>query len=548
MNSSPDSSYNQILQYLKNLEKRILRIERHLNIEPLGDLEKDNIQPQFPVNNLKADTLELQIGQYWFAKGGIIFLSIGIILLLTFPYPNLPPAFPSIIGYLLVGIILFLSNYWCKNFAYISGFLFGSGMLLLYFTTMRLYFFSDKPALENRTIEIILLLLVNVIHIFYSVKRKSTYLSGIGLLLYYLTTILSGQTYSIFILLILLSTLSVFLKIKYQWDNLLILGILLTYVSHFIWAINNPVIGNKIQIINSPDSNLVFILVYALIFSVGNLIMGKDNLEDYKVRALTFFNCFGSYGIFLIITFWGFRNHFAAYNLLASLVYLSLSIVYWVRINSKYSTFFYAILGYLALSASIVAAFPKPDFFILLCWQSLLVISTAIWFRSKIIIVSNFIIYLVIFFTYLFLADKVSTEVLSFGVVALLSARIMNWQKDQLKLKTELMRNSYLVTAFFIFPYALYHLIPIKYVSLSWIAVAIIYYLISLVLKNKKYRWMALGTLLLSILYLFFIGITMLEPTYRIISFLVLGVVLLIVSLAYTKYKSKISSDDEKDK
>jgi uncharacterized membrane protein len=542
MNSLLDNSYNEIFEHLKNLEKRIARLETRLNIEKTEESEESSLQERSAINNFQTDSLEFRIGQYWFAKGGIIFLAIGIILLLTFPYPNLPAAFPSLIGYLLVAAIFFLSGYWRKNFSYISGFMFGSGMVLLYFTTMRLYFFSEKPALENRTIEIILLLLVTAIHLFFSIKRKSIYLTGIGLLLSYLTSVLIGQTYIIFILLVLLSSFSVFLKIKYRWDNLL----LSTYFSHFIWALNNPLMGNKIQIVNSPVINLIFILIYAVTFSSGNLINEQNKSEDYKARTLTFLNCLGSYGIFLIISFTGFRNNFAEYNLIASLVYLSISIVYWIKIKSKHSTFFYAILGYLALSASIVAAFPKPEFFILLCWQSLLVISTAIWFRSKFIIVSNFIIYLLIFFTYLFLAEKVSTEILSFGIVALLSARIMNWQKNRLELKTELMRNSYLIAAFFIFPYSLYHLMPGNYVSLSWVSVAIIYYLISHILKNNKYRWMALGTLLLSIMYLFFIGITKLEPTYRIISFLVLGIVLLVVSLFYARYKAKNNPDEEK--
>ena len=547
MNSSSDNSYNEIIDFLKHLDKRIARLESHLNIGPTEDSQKFNLQPQPSLNNFKADSLEFRIGQYWFAKGGIIFLSIGIILLLTFPYPNVPAVLPSLVGYLLVASIFILARYWSKNFSYISGFLFGSGMVLLYFTTMRLYFFSNNPALENRTIEIILLMLVTAGQLFFSIKRKSIYMTGIGLLLCFLTTILLGQAYLIFILLVFISAFIVFLKIKYNWDNLLVFGILFTYISHFIWAINNPIIGNKIQVINSPGINLIFILVYAVIFSAGNLINKEDKKEDYKTRTSTFLNCLGSYGIFVIISFAGFRNNFAVYNLLASLAYLSLSIAYWIRMKSKHSTFFYAILGYLALSASIVAAFPKPGFFILLCWQSLLVISTAIWFRSKFIIVSNFIIYLLIFLVYLFLAEKVSTEILSFGIVALLSARIMNWQKDRLELKTELMRNSYLIAAFFIFPYSLFHLMPDNYVSLSWIGVAIIYYLISLLLKNKKYRWMALGTLLLSIMYLFFIGITKLEPTYRIISFLVLGMVLLIVSLFYTRYKSKNNPDEEKE-
>ena len=201
--------------------------------------------------------------------------------------------------------------------------------------------------------------------------------------------------------------------------------------------------------------------------------------------------------------------------------------------------------GYTALSVAIIAGFKTPDFFIWLCWQSLLVVSTAVWFRSKFIVVTNFIIYTIIFVAYLFLAGTVSITSISFGVVALLSARILKWQQQRLELKTEMMRNAYLVAAFFIIPYALYNTLPKEFVSLSWLCVAIVYYIISLILENMKYRWMALLTFLATALYLLITGITKLEPVFYIISFLVLGVVLLAVSFIYAR--AKIKSGARKD-
>ncbi len=101
------------------------------------------------------------------------------------------------------------------------------------------------------------------------------------------------------------------------------------------------------------------------------------------------------------------------------------------------------------------------------------------------------------------------------------------------------MRNAYLLSALFIIPYALYQMFPGGYVSLSWIAIAIIYYALSVLLKNVKYRWMALATYFLTVVYVFIFGITSDETFLKIISFLVLGVSLIIVSLVYTRKKGK---------
>jgi uncharacterized membrane protein len=55
---------------------------------------------------------------------------------------------------------------------------------------------------------------------------------------------------------------------------------------------------------------------------------------------------------------------------------------------------------------------------------------------------------------------------------------------------------------------------------------------------------MAHLTLLLTVLYITIIGTMQFEPVYRIISFLIVGVALIIVSLVYTKLKSRISLTD----
>jgi uncharacterized membrane protein len=89
--------------------------------------------------------------------------------------------------------------------------------------------------------------------------------------------------------------------------------------------------------------------------------------------------------------------------------------------------------------------------------------------------------------------------------------------------------------------------VPKGYISLSWLGVAIIYYILSITLKNKKYRWMALSTLLLTVTFILIVGIAQLEPVYRIISFIIIGLVLLITSIIYTRVKSKNESNkDEK--
>lgn len=540
-NLSDNHSINQISNYLKSLEQRISRIEEYLDIPLEGtDTTVSPVQKE----SGEKDSLEFRIGQFWMARVSIVLLSFGIIFLLTFPYQNLSPILPSLFGYVLVAGIFGLSYYWRESFSYISRYLLGGGLVLLYFSTMRLYFFSSQPFLENLNIELLLLLTIVIINLFISVRRKSVYLVSLNLLLGYVTAIVSNHAFFVFILLAILSATSVYFKLKYEWHNFIIFSIIITYFTHLIWFINNPFIGNELQINSTQPINLPFLLVYFITFAAGNFFRDKQLPEDDGLIVNTIINCLGCFVLYLFIVLASIQTNHPFYFILASIIFLIIAIAFWLKEKSKYSTFAYSIFGFIAMSAAIIGNFDKPDYFIWLCWQSLIVAIAAIWFRSKIVIAANFVIYLIIFLAYLFSKGEVSSVSISFGIVALLSARIINWQKHRLEIKTELMRNTYLAVAFIIFPYALYYSVPSEYTILSWLSVAIFYYVLSLLLNNIKYRWMALLTLFLTILYVFIIGTTMLEPFYRIVTFLVLGVVLLVISLVYTRIKLKSSSPE----
>ena len=48
---------------------------------------------------------------------------------------------------------------------------------------------------------------------------------------------------------------------------------------------------------------------------------------------------------------------------------------------------------------------------------------------------------------------------------------------------------------------------------------------------------MALFTIIITVIYILIIGIAQLEPVYRIISFIVIGIILLVTSIIYTRIR-----------
>jgi hypothetical protein len=370
---------------------------------------------------------------------------------------------------------------------------------------------------------------------FIAVKKNTQGVAALGTILFAATALISNSGVITFLLLILLSACAVYFNKRYSWLFLFWIGIFTTYFSHLIWYLNTPFLGNDLTFRTENQYNIIFLLAYLIIYSLGNLPNDSSLKEDLKTSSISFFNCALFDGLFILILFTSKAN--ASFHLLASVVLILISIVYWTKQQSKYSTFFYSMSGYLTLSIAIALLTPRPDYYFWLGLQSLLVISTAVWFRSKIIVVANFLIFITIIITFLATEVHIGLTLLSFGVIALVSARILNWKQLRLELKTEQMRNTYLTVSLLIIPYSLFRLVNIEYVSLSWIALSIFYYVFSILLKIKKYRWMALLTLLLTVGFSFILGLSSSDTSFKIISFLSVGVALIITSIIYSRKK-----------
>lgn len=539
METSSEQNDN-LLNKLEDLNKRISRIESHLE---MSDQEFYELKP--PENYRKKteeekQSIEFEIGQFWFAKAGIVVLAIGIAIILSLPFSSFSPFIPSLFGF-IVSIILFsISTLWKNSYDLISRYLFGSAFLLLFFSTLRLHYWGNPQFITNTYIEFIPLIIIAFILLFISVRKKSLYLFNMGLTLGFIAALVSGDHYIIFISILVFTALSSYIKISHDWARLFYYTIFLSYLSHFIWFINNPlIIGNKIGLVNEPYLNIFFLMSYLVVIAIGNIYRRSEyGDENLKVMS-SFFNSFGFLLLFTFMTITQFKSEMTISFIAVSILFLLLAFLYWKKEMAKYSIFFFSMFGYAALSIAITNTFEVPELFIWLCWQSILVVSTAILFRSKIIIIANFLIYITIAMATITLSGNSAISCINIGIVALLSARILNSQKDRLDLKTESMRNAYLTISFLLLPYSTFLLVPIEYVGLTWLGIAILYYSFSLVLNNKKYRWMAMMTLALTILYTLLLGIFHPNNELKVLSFIVVGGVLLIISIVYTKIKKR---------
>jgi hypothetical protein len=533
-----NSLIEDLIKAVKGIDKRLSEVEAALNLKKEYPVEQPAAAPVQKTDD-DDDKLELAIGEFWFAKIGILAFLLGMFFLITQPLDKYPPMLPVMIGYLLSLTLILAPELWLKSFNYISGFLTGGGAALLYLTTLRLHFFAVEPMITSRLLLIILLFIVGLFTFWIAFRRQSVYLIALTELLFMMTALVTEVPLVIFIILTLLSISVVMLSLRFNSSNLMVFGVIFTYVTHCLWFINNPLLGHTLQITASFQYNLIFLLAYMGIYGIGSLILIKDKKQDLDELFMTIMNASLGYGLFLLISILSGIKHPGIVHSGAFVVLMTLAISFWVKERSKYGSFIYAMSAYGALSAAIIASSSEPAYYIFLCWQSILVISTALWFRSKFIIVANTFIFAALLISYLINVSEVGIEGISFGFAALISARILNWQKTRLELTTDNIRLAYLVMAFFILPYVLYMVLPANLVGLSWAGLALLYYLMSKLIRNKKYRMMAVSTLILTSLYLAAFGITSSDITYKIISFLAVSIILLIISIIYTRMRTR---------
>lgn len=91
-----------------------------------------------------------------------------------------------------------------------------------------------------------------------------------------------------------------------------------------------------------------------------------------------------------------------------------------------------------------------------------------------------------------------------------------------------------MVEGFFMVLYALVHAVPKQFKTLSWTIAALLYFLLGFMLKNIKYRYMALGTMICASFYFFIFDLAKIEIVYRVLALLFLAAISIGISMYYT--------------
>ncbi len=526
--------YDELLGKIESLENRLNSIEKFLRIEWIGKEESDEIELKLKEESLGNNT-ESTVVEYGLAWMGSIVLLFSIIFLMSF-LNNSGYIFTSrIIAYLASLLLIPVALFMRRNFPILANALTICIPLLLYYITLSLFYFTQPPIISSQLLLTVLLLVIVGGQFYLALKKNSQFLTSIALFLLIATALFADATYGTLGIILLTAIVSLYLFFQRQWWQLMIFSLFLVYLAHLLWLFNNPIAGNEIRIIDSPQFNILFLFGYGIVYA-SSIFISKAKLESNGILiSTTIWNALMFSFLLLMIVLPFYSENYGLICSAIALFCIVFSIFLKIRVDRSFAPATYACFGFMALSTSIYGFTGLPQTYFLLVLQSFLVVSMALWFRSRIIVIANAFLFVSILILYIVTSEHTASINFAFALTALATARILNWKKERLTLKTEMYRNIFLTISFFMILYSFSSALPDHYVTLSWTGVAIGFFILSVILKNIKYRYMSIMTIVVTGGHLFFVDLGQLEIGYRVVAFLVFAIISLGVSYYYSK-------------
>ncbi len=540
----PDQSQlKKLKKQFLSLEKRLTQVEKSINKIQSQGIQIPETKPeqtetdfdiQFPFKS--KGSIESGIGEYGMAWLGNIVLLFGIIFLVQHLFKSGTPLLSAFVGYAAIAGIYTGSYFTRKAYSYLSKLFYYNGHLLLYFLTLRLHFFQSDPLIKNLNVELSIVIIVLGALFYLSYRDKSQLMAGVVLLMMLILGIISDSTHFLLGISTFTALLSVFLYYRFGWIKIVIAFISFVYLVLLNWLLNNPVIGNELVFRKTHEFGFLYLIATGVIYSLLAILPKKGNTSNDLLITSVIWNGLGFTFILLLTVFSYFSGNYVLIFGVIALFCLIYSVILQSHSFLKITASIYAIYGFIAISVTIYGLFLFPKAYMLLSIQSFLVVSMALWFRSRFIVVMNTILFVLLMVFYLKSPISYNSTNFSFMLVAFITARVINWKKERLNIKTEFLRNIYLVSGFMMTLIAFYHAIPKSFVTVSWIFVAILFFSLSLLLKNVKYRWLAIATMIASAINLLLVDMSNISIEYRIIIFLFLAIISIAISIFYTKW------------
>jgi hypothetical protein len=541
----------QLQVRIKELEERVAILEAGAEKQEEGSYvrifskQSATHQASEGVEENQNESVEFRIGEYGMAWLGNIVLLFGILFLTQFLRIREQEFLSVALGILSVASVYLAGYYTRRSIPYLSR-LFGfNGHIMLFMIAMQVYLLPGNRLIDNAVVGegIVLVVIISMLYLAY--RKESQVLAVISWIMAVVAAIASNSTHLMLSLMVGMAWSAVFFTVRYHWWTALIISIVLVYSTFLVWILGDPFVTHNTQVISSHQFSYLYLFACAMAYTFLATQPRSERFKESLLNGAILLNGLG-FSTILVISVLAFfsDSYFLLFGVIAA---CCMGFSVWLQTRGIWDRIaaLYALYGFIALSICVAGAFQFPNAFLPLALQSMLVVSVALWFRSRFIVVMNTLLFAGLLITYLALPGNLNSINFTFALVALLTARILNWKKQRLEIRTELIRNVYLVAGASMLLYSLHEIVPAHFVSLSWVLTAVVFFLLSLLLHNIKYRWLAIATMVVTVFYVFIVDLKSISLGYRIIALMLISIISLGISIFYSRRLRESKGDSD---
>ncbi|MFL5345111.1 MAG: DUF2339 domain-containing protein [Hyalangium sp.] len=491
----------------------------------------------------EREDLEAHLGTYWLSRVGIVALITGIAYLITYHFGELGVFVRVVLGYLLSAGLGAFGLWLSKRYSLFGRIVFGGGLALAYFVTYALHFIPSVRVIDSEALALVLLagLVVGIVVIAH--RMHSETVAGIALFLGLHTGMLSDITSFTLMSTTLLAAGALFFLVKNRWVIVPLSSLVAVYSTHVNWALRGdgvpPGTPNPERLLLS----LGFLAVYFLLFSVALLARPKE----LSVRASLCFallNWVGLVGLGAYEVERRSRPDLFTFILVAAVAHGAAAAVARWRQAPAMLFHAYLSLGALTLALAMLAHYSGAALAASWLVTGLVTGLSARATASPILRwVGVGILFVGLGATGFIVDSPPVLDAVAFACF-LLVERAGELRADWLPPPDTLQAQGVLRAlctggAALAMVWLVGEWMPQGLTTLGWVVAAFGMFAVGFALSERRYRLAGLGVLALALGRLLIVDLAKLPTNQRIITFILLGVILLIISYTYTRVRHR---------
>jgi hypothetical protein len=501
---------------LAALEARIAQLEGRPFLAPVDSASAP--RPE------RAAALEAKLGTYWLSRIGIVSLISGAAFAILTYFAELGPALRIALGYATAGAIGWLGLRLARAHPTFGRIVFGGGLAIAYFVTYALHFVSALRVIDSEPLGIALVAAAIVAIVAVAHRMQSETVAGIALFLGFHTGLLSEVTALSLITTTLLAAGAAFFLVANRWVIVPLSAVAAVYATHATLAFGDAAVA--------PTLRVAFVAIDFALFATALLIRSDTATRPRCLLALL--NWLGALvlGAHAAAAF----SHRTLFFGLCGFACVQLAVAAIARLRRAPPSVATLELGLALVTIALALPVQLSGGVLLAGWLALAIAATAIARRAA----PSFAVLALL----LVLAGYGVVQVSHLGTLAHLAcvlAMVAVERGHAPAARSGLLRTHAIAAVAGGLLMLAQIKVPPGYHTLAWVGAGFVLFALGFALRTRAYRWSGFAALALAASRLIAVELRRFSPGQRILTFVIAGIALLVVSFVYARRERRNS-------